>query len=122
DSLVNAGPYAASLGQQHDPVWTDFDGPGLHLVPSYGGSPPRFRDPYGATTLAGRFRLSSLDQGAGERLPQRVGLLEQFDRARRAVDRSAAGQVFDRQQQQALALLTSSKMRDALDVAREPLK
>src|SRR5262249_42233756 len=28
DLRVNAGPFAAFLGQQYDPIWTDFDGKG----------------------------------------------------------------------------------------------
>lgn len=35
DMNVSAGPYAAFLGQAYDPVWTDFDGPGLKIAPRY---------------------------------------------------------------------------------------
>src|SRR5262249_25900553 len=35
DLLVNAGPYAAFLGQAYDPVFTDFDGPGTRIAPAY---------------------------------------------------------------------------------------
>ena len=31
DQRVDAGPYAAFLGQAHDPVWTDFDGEEVEL-------------------------------------------------------------------------------------------
>ena len=37
DQRVDAGPYAAFLGQSYDPVWTDFDGEGTRvsvLLPS----------------------------------------------------------------------------------------
>jgi hypothetical protein len=33
DLLVNAGPFAAFLGQAYDPVWTDFTGKGIRTVP-----------------------------------------------------------------------------------------
>src|SRR4030095_7094593 len=33
DMLVNAGPFAAFLGQAHDPLWTDFTGTGTRLAP-----------------------------------------------------------------------------------------
>jgi hypothetical protein len=125
DLLVNAGPYAAFLGQVYDPVWTDFDGPGIREVPHYTDEKKRFRDPYGGTLAEGRFRLSSLDQKTDvteTRLRSRHLLLEQFDRARRQVDGSAALRTFDRQQQTALSLLTSSRMRDALDIGRESLR
>ncbi len=126
DLLVNAGPYAAFLGQAHDPVWCDFDGPGTHEVPHYTASQKKsFRDPFGGTTPEGRFHLSSLAQPLTdlptERLHARQSLLEEFDRARRRVD-SAGGRAFDHYQQTALSLLTSGRMRDALDVGKEPLK
>src|SRR5439155_14661584 len=35
DLNVNAGPYAAFLGQAYDPVWTDFDGEGTRPTPRY---------------------------------------------------------------------------------------
>src|SRR5262249_52686053 len=86
DLDVSAGPYAAFLGQAHDPVWTDFDGKGLHLVPRYGeGQKRSFLDPFGGTTPDGRFRFSSLGQSSSdltvERINLRRSLLEQFDRA-----------------------------------------
>jgi hypothetical protein len=125
DVLVNAGPYASFLGQVYDPVWTDFDGPGIREVPHYSDEKRRFRDPYGGTLAEGRFRLSSLDQKTDlteARLRSRHALLEQFEQARRRVDDSAALRTFDRQQETALSLLTSSRMRDALDIGRESLR
>lgn len=122
DILVNAGPYAAFLGQQHDPVWTDFDGAGIREVPPYGeGQKKLFKDPYGGTIAEGRFRISSLDEAvSAERLATRQSLLAQFDEQRRKLD-GVPSQVFDRQQQTALSLLTTGKMRDALDIGKEPL-
>jgi hypothetical protein len=125
DILVNAGPYAAFLGQAYDPVWCDFDGIGTHEVPHYTTSQKKsFHDPYGGTTPEGRFQLSSLAQLTdvpADRLHSRQSLLDQFDRTRRKVD-SADGKTFDHYQQTAMSLLTSGKMRDALDVGKEPLK
>src|SRR5262249_20947294 len=64
DILVNAGPFAAFLGQAYDPVWTDFDGKGTSIVPSYSeGQKARFHDPYGGTTASGRFRFSAGSDG-----------------------------------------------------------
>src|SRR5262245_24757125 len=51
DILVNAGPYAAFLGQAHDPVWCDFDGPGIRYVPFISDPKKLFLDPYGGTTV-----------------------------------------------------------------------
>jgi hypothetical protein len=124
DVLVNAGPFAAFLGQAYDPVWTDFDGPGTHVVPEYSeGQKKRFYDPYGGTIPAGRFSFSA---GAGadvlvERLALRRSLLEQFEAARRIGDRAVETGAVDRQRAQAFRLLTTSAMRQALDIGREPM-
>ncbi|MCI0459689.1 MAG: DUF1501 domain-containing protein [Gemmataceae bacterium] len=123
DLLVNAGPFAAFLGQGYDPVWTDFDGPGTRLAPRYTERQQRqFLDPFGGTTPAGRFRLAT---GADadvpvERLNLRRGLLEQLDRARARLELGQGGQGHDRFRQMAFTLLTSSRMRQALDIGREP--
>ena len=46
DILVNAGPFAAFLGQEHDPLWTDFTGPGTRIAPHYTNSQTRdYHDP-----------------------------------------------------------------------------
>lgn len=124
DLNVSAGPYAAFLGQAYDPVWTDFDGPGLKMAPKYGDNQQKtFLDPFGGTTAAGRFKLSTLgdklDDLPIERVHLRRSLLEQFDRARRDAD-SQSG-VFDRFRQTAFSLLTTHRMRDALDIGRESL-
>lgn len=55
-----------------------------------------------------------------DRLRSRVSLLEQFDSARRALDGHGGPSEFDGFRQRALALVTSSKTRQALDVRREP--
>jgi hypothetical protein len=126
DLDVRAGPYAAFLGQGYDPVWADFDGKGTHIVPKYGdGQVKEFHDPFGGVTPEGRFQLSAdgqaLDSPAPERLAGRRSLLEQFDRTHARVDRAVRAGAFDKFQQMAFSLITSSKMREALDVGREPL-
>jgi hypothetical protein len=124
DMNVSAGPYAAFLGQAYDPVWTDFDGAGTRVTPRYSEGQQRdFRSPFGGVTPAGRFFLPALELAAdvpAERLGRRRSLLEQFDGLRRApgID---PGRVFDRHQQRAFTLLTSGRMRHALEVGREPL-
>src|SRR5438128_119814 len=77
-----AGPYAAFLGQGHDPVWADFDGPGTRPVPHYTSNQKKtFIDPYGGVTLEGRFQLSRdgrpMEDVASQRLASRRSLLEQ---------------------------------------------
>ncbi len=125
DLLVNAGPFAAFLGQAYDPVWTDYDGAGTRIAPPYTqGQAKRFHDPFARTTPAGRFSFSA---GGGadvpvERLALRRSLLNQFEAARRGADRALNAGAIDRQRAMAFRLLTSSAMRQALDVGREPLQ
>ena len=122
---VNAGPFGGFLGPKYDPLWTDFDGPGLHIAPKNTvDQTKRFHNPFGGTTPDGRFHLTSaLELPADvsiERLRMRRSLLAQFDRNRRWLDRSPQVQACNHQQQLAMSLLTSNKMRDALDIGREP--
>lgn len=124
DILVNAGPFAAFLGQAYDPLWTDFTGAGTRLVPRYTDGQTRdFHDPYGGTTPDGRFILSTesrlRDDIPVERLNLRQSLLSQFEQSQRRLDTMAPN--VDHQRQRAYSLLTSSAVHQALDIAREPL-
>lgn len=124
--IVSAGPYAAFLGQGFDPVWANFDGEGKKLAPKYGeGQPKEFMDPFAECGFDGRFRLSSAGELPADvtptRLDDRRSLLAGFDAARKAADRTAEAGGFDKFREMAFSLVTSSRMRDALDVSREPL-
>ncbi len=125
DIDVRAGPYAAFLGQAHDPVFTDFDGKGTRLAPAYSPGQKRLvHDPFAACEPGGRFHVSTesrlRDDTPVERLALRRTLLSRYDRARAGIDRAGQAGIFDRMQEQAFALLTSSTMRRALDIGREP--
>jgi hypothetical protein len=125
DILVNAGPFAAFLGQGYDPVWTDFDGPGTRLAPKYGVNQARqYMDPFAGTTPAGRFRLAAGDgpDVPVERVQLRRRLLEQMDLARAGLEWGERGRGHDRFRQMAYTLLASGRMRQALDVGRESLR
>jgi hypothetical protein len=126
DLNVSAGPYAAFLGQAYDPVWADFDGPGTREAPHYSEVQARtFRDPFAATTPEGRFRLTPAGPAAAdvpvERVNLRRSLLAQFDRARREAEYGEPARAFDRYRELAFALVTSPRVREALDIGREPL-
>src|SRR5207245_2787731 len=54
-----------------------------------------------------------------ERLGDRDGLRASLDRFRRQTDRSGAMDGFDEFAQQAMGILTSSKLADALDLSKE---
>ena len=122
--LVNAGVFSGFLSNRYDPVWTDFDGPGLNVAPkSTVAQTKRFRNPYGGTTPGGRFRMApsarlSRDLSI-EWLGLRRSLLEQFERQRRDLDASLRVQAMSRQREVAMSLLTSSRVLDALDIGRE---
>jgi uncharacterized protein (DUF1501 family) len=57
-----------------------------------------------------------------DRLNRRVSLLEQFDRQRRHLDQTTAGASLDRSRQLALSVTTSPRLRQALDLGREPTR
>ncbi|HWB11556.1 MAG TPA: DUF1501 domain-containing protein [Pirellulales bacterium] len=122
-----AGPYAAFLGQAHDPVWTDFDGLGSTIVPKLTDvQTEEVFDPFAGVSAAGRFRLSdsggaSADVSA-ERLGQRRSLLAQFDDARREFESDSRIHSFDKYRQVAWSLIASNRTREAIDVSREPIQ
>jgi hypothetical protein len=118
-----AGPYASFLGTDYDPVWTDFTGNGTRVVPKLtDGQTEDVRDPFGGAT-DGTFRLSSHCQLPGDvpasRLDTRRLLLDQFNESRRLADSALAVRSMDRQQDRAWSLLTSAKVREAIDIQRE---
>lgn len=121
--VPRAGPYPAFLGQSHAPVWTQFIGEGtVKGSKTLAGERMEMFDPYMGVRPDCRFEIaggSLSDAMTLDRLDRRRSLLEEFDDVRRAADRSAAGS-FDRFQQMALSLLTSPRLRDALDLSREP--
>jgi uncharacterized protein (DUF1501 family) len=81
---------------------------------------PYFRD---CTDEELDFRIQGLALGEGlslDRLERRRSLVDQFDAARRTAERSRAEASFDQFRRRALALVTSEKVRHALDIRREP--
>lgn len=118
-----AGPYASFLGADYDPVWTDYTGTGTVVVPKLtDGQTEQVRDPFGGST-AGTFRLASHCQLPADistsRLDTRRLLLDQFNRVQPLVDSALSVKAMDRQQQRAWSLLTSQRVREALDIQRE---
>lgn len=119
-----AGPYGAFLGQDHDPVWAQFQGKGLKTAPKCRHEQPKeYQDPYAQCPPDCNFAFEGWrpdsESLADPRHALRRTLLEQFDAARRELDRSASVRSFHSQKARALELLTSSALRDALDISRE---
>lgn len=118
-----AGPYGAFLGTRYDPVYTDFTAEGTKLAPEVRPG-KAFRDPLFGIRPTDKLELA----GAGKRqsdvssrrLNLRRSLLEQFDRSRRWLDEHERISTYDNQQRMAYSLLTTGKIRTALDFTREP--
>ncbi|HLJ11113.1 MAG TPA: DUF1501 domain-containing protein [Planctomycetaceae bacterium] len=120
-----AGPYAAFLGQAYDPFWPEFIGKGTKIGPKLSDAQKKdVIDPYAGLMSEGRFVVSDAarlsDDLTLDRLNRRRLLLEQFDDVRDRLDRGGRTQPYDRHQQTAFSLLTSSRLHRALDIAREP--
>lgn len=119
-----AGPYGAFLGSGFDPFWTDFTGPGTTVVPKLEADQTgSVLDPHGGIEPTGRFQLPP-----GCQLPQDVSssrfdarrlLLNQFDQSRARLDSHALVAGWNEHQQQAVSLIGSNRIREALDIQRE---
>ena len=123
------GPYGGFLGAAHNPVWAQFSAKGTREVVRDSGAPgsptPTVADPYLGIRPTDRFETAATpdDTLTLDRLAARGSLLEQFDAARRSLDAaSPAEAVFDRHRALARTVLTSGKLRTALDVQAEPAR
>ncbi|MBI1913866.1 MAG: DUF1501 domain-containing protein [Planctomycetes bacterium] len=119
-----AGPYGGFLGTAYDPIWTHFQGEGTRrFTQENRGLVQEFRDPYGGIKPEGRFELSEAGTTSEpltlDRLDRRRSLLGKLDEAQRRLDTSDAARSFDRYRGMAYSLLTSSQLRQALDLRRE---
>ncbi len=119
-----AGPYAAYLGSQYDPIWTEFVGRATRTVQkTLRDMKIDVADPYIGCSADTHFRLSSTARPPEltlDRLNRRRSLLEQFDEARRDLEQTAAGRSLSKFQQLAFSLLDSPKVAQALDIRDEP--
>jgi hypothetical protein len=124
--VPRAGPYAAFLGSQFNPVWTDFVGQATKgLKKTLRDMTYEDNDPYIGCSTDAHFVVpsaTSLQEDVTlDRLNRRRSLLEQFEGARAGLESRSRGQQLDRYQQMAFSLLQSDKLRTALDLRREPL-
>src|SRR5262245_4295706 len=121
------GPYGGFLGPAYDAVWSEFRAKGTREILRDSGDPntptKKVSDPYAGILPADRFETVAPDDTLTlDRLDARNSLLDQLDSARRALDAGAGETPFDRHRALARAVLTSGKLRDALDVQRESAK
>lgn len=123
--VPRAGPFAAFLGSEYNPVFTEFVGTatkGLRRTLTdkvYDGN-----DPYIGLSPDSHFEVPSatklLPELSLDRLNGRRSLLQQFDDARAAFTGPSSGRQIDRYQQMAYSLLESDSLRTALDIRSEP--
>lgn len=96
---IRAGQFAGRLGAEHDPLYVlgDLEHP-LH-----------FRAP--ALVLEGGL--------TAEKLGSRQALLQEVDRSRRQLEEVASSRIWERHQERAFALLTSSRTSNAFNLEQE---
>jgi len=107
-----SGQYGGWLGRQYDALAT-------RIKKKDKADNPYFRDCSDAEL---DFRVQGCDAYADltlNRTMQRVSLLDQFDTARRDLDRARSVRSYERVRDRAVDLVTSEKMRSAFDIRRE---
>lgn len=121
--VQRAGPYAAFLGSQYNPTFTEYLGKATRsVVKTLRDMKIDCWDPYVACDIDSHFQLSAarqLPDVTVDRLNRRRSLLGQFDDVRREVTAGADSLALSRYQELAFSLITSSKVAEALDVRRE---
>lgn len=125
--FTRGGPYGGFLGNAYNPVWTEFETPGRRVISRWRGNEDRdVRDPFAGVSPDDRLTLSRdarLRRDVTiDRLEKRRSLLTQLEDARPELERSPASAGLDRYSQMAYTLITSRKLRDALDVSQEPIR
>jgi hypothetical protein len=122
--VARAGPYAAFLGSEYDPLWTEFAGTATR------GHEKTLRDmvftdndPYMGVADDCRFFIPEATRNESEltldRLHRRKSLLAQLNEALPRLGEAEAGRELSRHQQAALSILESDRLARALDVRLE---
>jgi len=109
-----AGPYAGFLGKRYDPLITECN-------PHFDKDGPPPRQGYPRIVRGAPFLPDNKlpPEMTIDRLNARRGLLDQIDDRLRQADASGKMASFDRTQQRAFSVLTSSRMKAAFDLERE---
>lgn len=123
--VPRAGPYAAFLGPQFDPVYTDYVGqPTKGITKTLRDMVFTDNDPYIGVSDDCHFVVPSASGRPADitidRMATRRSLLQQFNDAKREFSSTLSGRKLSKQQQAALAVLESDKLARALDLREEP--
>ena len=114
------GPQPHWLGSRWAPVVSSWEGKSTGADPYGQGR----ENPYGGISPDTKFHFMPGESARDltvDRLNRRQSLVEQFDEGRAALDRNEEVQAWSRSRQLAMNLLTSEKLRDAMDVQKEPM-
>jgi hypothetical protein len=109
------GEHAGWLGRRYNPLTTVVDKRDLK-------DNPYWRD---CTDEELTFEIDGLAAKRGlrlDRMNRRVSLLDEFDQARRSLDRVRCVEEFEQFRERALSLATSEQTRSALNVRQEPAR
>jgi hypothetical protein len=125
--VPRAGPYAAFLGNQYDPVWTEFRGTATKgHKKTLNEKVFEGNDPYMGVADDCHFALPNAGSLQAEwtldRLSQRRSLLDQMNALAPQIAASASAGKLTRHQQAALSILESPAISAALDVRKEDAK
>lgn len=123
--VPRAGPFAAFLGGEFNPVWTEFVGTATKgHKKTLQDMVYTDHDPYMGVARDCRFEMPAAsgfpEEMSLDRLDRRRSLLAQFNEQRAKLERTTAGGVLSRHQQAALSILSSDRLGTALDIRREP--
>lgn len=124
--VPRAGPYAAFLGSQYEPVYTDFVGQATKgITKTLRDMVFTDNDPYIGVSEDCHFVVPSASGRPADltidRLSHRRSLLDQFNDAKREFSSTLSGKKLSKQQHAALAVLESDRLARALDLREEPL-
>jgi hypothetical protein len=122
--VPRAGPYAAFLGSQFDPLWADFRGTATKgITKTLRDMTYTDHDPYVGVADGSYFVVPNASQLQPEltldRLDTRKSLLSQLNGGLPGLVASAAGKALTKHQQAALSLLESPKLAASLDLRKE---
>jgi hypothetical protein len=121
---VQAGPYATFLGSAYDPVLTNFSAEGTREIVKQRpfGVEHKVRDPYAGIDPAAGFEIAGLGGSNNvtlDRLNRRRSLLDQLSDATKDMENKRSVVNLNRYRQMAWSLLSSPRIRDALDIQAE---
>jgi len=115
------GPQPHWLGTRWAPVVSSWEGKSTGADPYGQGR----ENPYGGISPETRFQFVPGRSARGitlDRLSRRQSLVDQLDSQRRSIDSAEEVQAWSRSRQLAMNLLTSPKLREAMDIQGEPQK